>query len=54
MYKRQNVDRFYESIGNNGMKYVDKGYYTNGSHMLRINEIEKCYVQKRLIFDDGG
>ena len=50
-----NVDRFYESIGNNGMKYyVDKGYYTNDSHMLCINEIEMCYVQKRLIFDDGG
>ena len=50
-----NVDRFYESIGNNGMKYyVDKGYNTNDSHMLCINEIEMCYVQQRLIFDDGG
>ena len=30
------------------------GYYTNDSHMMCINKIEQCYVNIRLIFDDGG
>ena len=29
------------------------GYNTKDSHMLCINKIEQCYLQKRLIFDDG-
>ena len=29
------------------------GHDTQDSHILCINKIEKCYVQKRLIFEDG-
>ena len=30
------------------------GYKTKNNHMLYINKIENCYVEPRLIFDDGG
>ena len=60
-----NVDLVYDKIiimGGNPKYYycgkIDKinfyGYDTKDNHMMCINKIEKCYVQKRLIFDDGG
>ena len=60
---KNNVDMIYDKIimrvnpmyYNYGtMEYIKfYGYNTQDSHMLRINKIEQCYVQKRLIFDDG-
>ena len=35
-------------------KVSSYGYKTKNSHMLCISTIEKSYVRKRLIFDDGG
>ena len=62
--KNKNVDMIYDKIimGDNPMYYsygtMEKtnfyGYYTNDSHMMCINKIEKCYVKTRLIFDGGG
>ena len=62
--KNTNVDMTYDKVimGGNPTHYyygtMEKtnlyGYYTKDSHMMCINKNEQCYVQKRLIFDDGG
>ena len=59
-----NVDMIYDKVimGGYPKNYYDGtlekikfyGYNTKNSHMICIHEIEQCYVQKRLIFDDGG
>ena len=62
--KNNNVDLVYDKIimGGNPMYYYYGtmehinlyGYYTNDSHMMCINKIEKCYKKIRLLYDDGG
>ena len=47
-----NVDLVYDYYGKmNKLKFY--GYYTQDGHMC-VNKIENCYVEPRLIFDDGG
>ena len=61
--KNNNVKLIYDAVTmrENPMHYsygtMEKtnfyGHNTKNSHMC-IHEIEQCYAQKRLIFDDGG
>ena len=30
------------------------GHYTENSHMMNANKIDKCYTKIRLLYDDGG
>ena len=58
--KNTNADLAHDKVimGGNPKNYYDGilekmnfyGYYTNDSHMMCINEIEQCYMQKRFIF----
>ena len=49
---RPNVDWFNEYFGK--MHEVSLYGYNTQNNNWCINEIEKCYITPRLIYDDGG
>ncbi len=52
-----NVDRFYELIGNNSVKYyVDNGHYNNNNNnnKLKVDKNDLCYKHVRYLHDDRG
>ena len=62
--KNTNVNLIYDKIIMGGTpiyyysgtmeKISSYGYKTKKSRMLCISKIEHCYIETRLIFDDGG
>ena len=49
-----NVDRFYELIGNNGVKYyVDNGH-NNNNNKWKVDKNDLCFKYIRYLYDDGG
>ena len=52
--KSTNVDRFYELIGDNGVKYyVDNGH-NNNNNKLKVHKNNLCFKYVRYLHDDGG